>query len=156
MDIDDDNLISSDGASSHSLDASQRGRLVALLNTLIPGSDDPAMPGAGDLACAEFFTALPQPEFLQRVEFLNELEGNFETQPLAERVLFVQQLSETQPDAFRAILNQAYGFYYQDPDVMRRIGMIGGAPFPHGNSVPAGDLSLLDPVIAANHRYRKA
>ena len=37
------------------------------------------------------------------------------------------------------------------------IGMVQGAVFPQGNEVMAGDLSLLDPVIANSeqHQYRK-
>jgi hypothetical protein len=38
-----------------------------------------------------------------------------------------------------------------------QIGVVTGAPFPQGNQVPPGDLSLLDPVIAHSERhvYRK-
>ena len=38
------------------------------------------------------------------------------------------------------------------------IGVVTGAPFPQGNQVSPGDLSLLDPVIehSERHVYRKA
>jgi hypothetical protein len=42
--------------------------------------------------------------------------------------------------------------------VRRAIGVVTGAPFPQGNVLEAGDLSLLDPVLrnADRHRYREA
>ena len=46
------------------------------------------------------------------------------------------------------------GFCY---GVREAIGMIKGPVFPQGNEVSAGDLSLLDPVIANSeqHKYRQ-
>jgi hypothetical protein len=44
-----------------------------------------------------------------------------------------------------------------DGRVRVQIGVVTGAPFPQGNQVAAGDLSLLDPVIEHRdrHVYRK-
>lgn len=44
--------------------------------------------------------------------------------------------------------------YYRDDRVLRSIGLEPRAPFPKGYDIPAGDLSLLDPVRARGRIYR--
>ena len=39
--------------------------------------------------------------------------------------------------------------------VLEGIGVGSGPPFPRGNTLEAGDLSLLDPVIAHSKTYRR-
>jgi hypothetical protein len=58
---------------------------------------------------------------------------------------------------FMTLLPRVYDCYYQDDRVRRNIGVVTGAPFPQGNEVMPGDLSLLDPVIenSDRHRYRE-
>jgi hypothetical protein len=46
--------------------------------------------------------------------------------------------------------------YYRDDRVLASIGLEPRAPFPKGYDVPAGDLSLLDPVRARGPIYRSA
>jgi hypothetical protein len=46
--------------------------------------------------------------------------------------------------------------YYRDDRVLTGIGSHAGPPFPRGNEVPEGDLSLLDSVQASSKSYRKA
>jgi hypothetical protein len=44
--------------------------------------------------------------------------------------------------------------YYQDDQVVVALGMEARPPFPKGNVVEPGDLSLLDPVRARKQIYR--
>lgn len=45
--------------------------------------------------------------------------------------------------------------YYQDPRVLRSLGLVDRAPFPEGHEVEEGDWSLLEPVQAAGRKYRE-
>ena len=74
-----------------------------------------------------------------------------------ERHAHVRAFSVTHPPLFQLLLTRVYDCYYQDDRVRMQIGVVAGAPFPQGNRVPAGDLSLLDPVIAnaPRHSYRR-
>jgi len=39
--------------------------------------------------------------------------------------------------------------------VLRAIGVGAGPPFPRGNTVEQGDLSLLDPVLGSSTNWRR-
>lgn len=130
--------------------------LQALLDTLLPASDDGRMPSAAD---TDF------PGHLQRNDpgYATELDGVLETfdasfanLDLAARVAAVTRFSAGHPAAFGALIQRVYDCYYRDPRVRTAIGVSAGAPFPEGNNVAPGDLSLLDPVIhdSDRHRYR--
>ena len=77
---------------------------------------------------------------------------------MAERCEHVRAFAARDSDLFRSLLTRVYDCYYQHDRVRVRIGVVTGAPFPQGNVVVQGDLSLLDPVIAnrARHRYRRS
>jgi hypothetical protein len=144
-------------SSDHPLNQEQQAILAALLDTLVPASEDGAMPSAADV---DFRTYLRD----QAEDFLPELsaalaafEPEFAGLPSSERCALVTEFSNTDPRRFQALLTRVYDCYYQDDRVRGAIGVATGAPFPQGNEVAAGDLSLLDPVIkaASRHRYRR-
>jgi hypothetical protein len=147
-------LISSD----RPLTEAQRATLVALLDTLVPASDDGRMPSAADM---DFLAHIERQDtaYLQQLPpLLDRFDAAFAARPLDERCTFVQRFSADDPAAFNALLLRVYDCYYQDDRVRRAIGVVTGAPFPQGNVLEAGDLSLLDPVLrnADRHRYREA
>ena len=82
---------------------------------------------------------------------------DFADRPLEARIEAVTAFSADQPELFMALLSRVYDCYYQDDLVREKIGVVSGAPFPQGNEVMPGDLSLLDPVIENrdNHRFRE-
>lgn len=130
--------------------------LQALLDTLLPASEDGRMPSAADTDFAAH---------LERNDpgYGDELEGvlrgfgpSFANLDLTARVAVVTRFSLDHPAAFGALIQRVYDCYYRDPRVRAAIGVNAGAPFPQGNTVAPGDLSLLDPVIhnSDRHRYR--
>ena len=147
-------LISTD----RSLTAAQQATLAALLDTLVPASDDGRMPSAADVGFLGHITAQDEAYLAQLQPVLDRFDASFATRALDERCTFVQRFSTDDPAAFNALLLRVYDCYYQDDRVRRAIGVVTGAPFPQGNVVEAGDLSLLDPVLrdAERHRYREA
>jgi len=141
-------------SSDHPLSSEQQKILSALLDTVIPCSDDGSMPSAADLDLvawlttnvAEFLPVLPA--------ILAHFYLDFTGLSLKQRVEAVTAFSQTEPELFNAFLFQVYCCYYEDDRVLVGIGSAAGAPFPRGNTVPDGDLSLLDAVTNLGKQYR--
>jgi hypothetical protein len=144
--------------SDHGWTASQRALLAALLDTLVPASDDGEMPSAADVGFDAYLLAQAE-SFIPTLESaLENFAPSFAACSLAERCEHVGAFAADSPELFRSLLTRVYDCYYQHDRVRARIGVVTGAPFPQGNVVVQGDLSLLDPVIAnsARHRYRRS
>ena len=147
-----DELIASDAP----LTREQRDVLAALADTIVPASEDGLMPSAGELdflgylegTAAEFLPELPA--------ILARFDAEFPAENLAMRYERVKAWSEEAPEAFQTLLGHVYGCYYQDAGVQEAIGVGAGPPFPRGNTVEEGDLSLLDPVMQNPVEWRRA
>lgn len=136
--------------------AEEQIRLDALLDTLVPASDDGSKPSATEVGFVQYL-AEQDPEFVTEMKAaLATLDISSELD-LASRVELVTTFSNENPDSFRDMLSRVYDCYYQNDAVRREIGVVTGAPFPQGNEIVSGDLSLLDPVVEeeARHGYRK-
>lgn len=146
-------LISTD----HPLTADQRAVLSALLDALVPASADGAMPSAADVGFEGYLHTQAADFVPVLAGMLPRFDAAFAAMPLPQRCEQLAAFSADQPALFTALLTRVYDCYYQDDRVRRAIGVATGAPFPQGNTVEPGDLSLLDPVIrnAARHRYRR-
>jgi hypothetical protein len=128
--------------------------LGALLDTLVPASDDGRLPSASKvdfLGHLERFDAEYVPTLFGT---LSAFDDAFASLALSARVPVVAQFAKTDPAAFWQLLQRVYDCYYQDPRVRVAIGAAVGAPFPQGNTLLAGDLSLLDPVIRNREKFR--
>ena len=147
------NLIGTD----HPLTAVQRESLSALLDVLIPPSEDGRLPGAGSQDLDAFLDHATATDFPQTVRAaLDTLGRDFVTLTAAEREARVTRYSEAEPEAFAQLYLQTLAVYYRRGEVLRAIGSGEGPPFPRGNDVADGDLSLLDPVLAKPKVYRPA
>ena len=143
-------------ATDQPITPAQAKRLAALLDTLLPASADGTMPSAGELnfpgylqqQAADFTPALQQ--------ILEAFDDEFAALPLSRRCTLAQDFSRSQIDAFNGLVFHVYNCYYQDDRVRELIGSKPGAPFPDGNPLEPGDLSLLDPVVRQSRSYRKA
>ncbi|MEZ5559124.1 MAG: hypothetical protein R3E86_11380 [Pseudomonadales bacterium] len=146
-------LISSD----FPLTASQRTVLTAVLDTLLPASRDGEMPSAAEVDFTAYLVDQAEGFVAELAAILDELTASFADLPAAARHERLTEFSAGNPAPFRNLLTRVYDCYYQNDLVRTRIGVTTGAPFPAGNDVIAGDLSLLDPVIAnsTRHRFRK-
>ncbi len=147
-----DQLIGSD----HPLSDAQREKLPSLLDTLLPASDDGRMPSASNLDFIGYLNESDPDFFAVLGALLDGLDDDFMDQPITERVDRLTAIASAEPEAFHALVGNAYACYYQDDQALAGIGMEQGPPFPRGNTIEEGDLSLLDPVTAKPRSYRKA
>ena len=146
-----DGLIASDAPFT----PEEREILGALADTLLPASEDGVMPSAGELDIAGY-VARNAADFLPELtEILAGFDAAFSDEPPATRHERMKAFSEARPESFQRLLAEVYGCYYQDARVLEGIGAGTGPPFPRGNTVEAGDLSLLDPVMANPTKWRR-
>ena len=146
-----DQLIASDAP----LTAEQQAVLTALADTIVPPSEDGLMPGAGTLDFLGYLQRAAEDFLPELPEILDAFDPAFATEDLALRYERVKAWSEAAPEAFQALLGHVYGCYYQDGGVLETIGVGAGPPFPRGNTVEPGDLSLLDPVMQSSTQWRR-
>ncbi len=142
-------------STDHPLTGPEQVTLVALLHTLIPASEDSRLPGAGDMELRAFMDNVLKPEFGRVVqEALASLGEDFAEAGPAQQEERVSAFSASHPEAFSQIYLQALAVYYRQDAVLRGIGSGEGPPFPRGNDVADGDMTLLDPVISNPKPYR--
>lgn len=146
-------LISTD----HPLTETERRIMTALLDTLLPASEELEMPSAASLDFDDYLKTQAADLIPTLRQVLGHFDSDFGDLSPESRVDAVTSFSAKQPELFMALLPRVYDCYYQDDQVRRQIGVVTGAPFPQGNEVMPGDLSLLDPVIEQSdkHRYRQ-
>ncbi|MEM7365031.1 MAG: hypothetical protein AAF525_13490 [Pseudomonadota bacterium] len=147
-----DDLIASDQL----LTDAQKHLLVAVLDTLIPASGDHDLPSAGNMDFAKYLAEHAPEEWPVVISILNNLKDSFADDAIARRVEQLESLSVSEPRLFGGLLRQVYACYYMQPSVLNRIGAGSGAPYPRGNTVEAGDLSLLDPVMSSTITWRRS
>ena len=140
--------------SSATLDDERRAILNAIADTLLPASTDGRMPSAGELDVWAYLAHFAPDGIGEVLEMVGQFDADFAALPLDARVGAMTAFSESEPGLVRAVLTRVYGCYYQHDAVMEGIGLAKGPPFPRGNSVESGDLSLLDPVNELDRTYR--
>lgn len=138
------------------LNDAQRSALPALLDTIVPASDDGEMPSAAQVDFDTYVVTQGQDSVPILRAVLDQLGGAFASLSPEERHARLSELQNEQRALFTGLLACVYDCYYQDDRVREKIGVVRGPVFPQGNEVVQGDLSLLDPVIenADAHRYR--
>lgn len=111
-------------------------RVLALLDTVIPASDD--MPGAGTTALAERVRvdAVDTPLAAGLDLVIRQLPIGFVHLDARTREAALRALSDSEPAAVDQVVNLVYTAYYTDAEVLARIegrtGYHAGPPQPRG------------------------
>ena len=141
----------------------ERETLAAVLDLIIPASDDGTMPGAVELdvhryLCAAAPDVVPavRDELARLDRHARERRGRtFASIDSRERAATVEELRAADPAFLAELARQTVMCYYQHDRVLEAIGMEPRAPYPKGYEVAPGDLSLLDPVRRRGRIYRE-
>ena len=153
-----DDIIGSDAT----LNSDQQRAFVAILDMIIPASDDRRFPSAADMDVLGYI-AKTDPQLLDTVrtelDRLNAVSEDlygvvFGDARETHRQGLLDEIRGAEPQFLGGLALQTVTLYYQDDRVMEAIGMEARPPFPKGYEVVAGDLSLLDPVRARGQVYR--
>ncbi len=137
-------------------------RLVtALLDTVIPPSDDGRLPGAGALGLVDHVvqTLRAMPLLRPVVEYglgaLTERGFAADLAPV-QRTALLNEFAAADQFFLPAFLFLAYSGYYQHPRVVAALGLEPRPPHPKGYPMGADDLRLLEAVRRRGRRYRDA
>jgi hypothetical protein len=156
--VSSDDIIGSDAT----LNSAQQRTFVAILDMIIPASDDGRFPSAADMDVLGYI-AKTDPQLLDTVrtelDQLNAVSEDlygvvFGDAGETHRQGLLDEKRGAEPQFLGGLALQTVTLYYQDDRVMEAIGMEARPPFPKGYEVVAGDLSLLDPVRARGQVYR--
>ena len=153
-----DDIIGSDAT----LNSDQQRTFVAILDMIIPASDDGRFPSAAEMDVLGYI-AKTDLQLLDTVRIeldrLNAVSEDlygvvFGDAGETHRQGLLDEKRGVEPQFLGGLALQTVTLYYQDDRVMEAIGMEARPPFPKGYEVVAGDLSLLDPVRARGQVYR--
>lgn len=142
------------------LNHEQERTLMALLNLIIPPSEDGKMPGAADV---DFLNYLHKegllPSINEEILFINKVSHEVYNQEFSALVESKQkQLIDKLPNKLSKFLtwltSQVIYCYYQDHKVLRAIGLAARPLFPEGHFLKEGDLALLEPVYERGKFYK--
>jgi hypothetical protein len=147
--------MTNDPMTAQSLDEAQRHVLSALLDTILPASEDGRMPSAAELDFAAYLSGQASGFLATLPGILDRFDNAFAGQALPARVAAVEAFARDDAPAFDALLVRVYDCYYQDDRVRALIGAVPAPPFPRGNTIPAGDLSGLAAVAERSLGFRR-
>ena len=142
------------------LNEEQERTLIALLNLIIPPSEDGKMPGAADVG---FFAYMHKLSLLQWIregllsiveESQNQYGQEFSALSGSEQTQLIDGLRRRHFRFFGSLTTEVIQCYYQHDQVLKLIGLEARAPFPEGYLVDEGDLTLLEPVYERGKLYR--
>ncbi|NNL65157.1 MAG: gluconate 2-dehydrogenase subunit 3 family protein [Myxococcales bacterium] len=135
--------------------------LAAVLDEIIPPSDDGRMPGAGEAGLVSHVEAQVakspelEPVLLQGLAALREQAGgDFDALGADARRDALNAIAAGQPGFLPTLVFHTFTGYYQLPRVLEALGLEARPPHPKGHELEAGDLSLLDPVRERGKHYR--
>ncbi len=139
----------------------QTETLNSLLVRIIPASQDRSMPAATDIGFEEYVVNI-EPDFaavlsraLDYLEFVGGSDMCFAQLSDAAQQTAIDQSKQKLDQFYSALTPIVFACYYQNEKVLEGLGLESRAPFPKGNEVELGDLSLLDPVRARGPIWRQ-
>ena len=147
----------SDDTKPIAFDDVQTRALSAVLDTIIPASDDDHLPSAGEIGIEEDVAAAlgKTPEIgpaihagLAAADAAARERGadDLAALALAARSEVLSGLAGDHPALLPPLIFHTYTVYYQQPRVAAGLGIPGRPPYPEGYDLEQGDLSLADAV----------
>jgi len=136
--------------------------LAAILDTLIPRSDDGRLPGAGELGLArQLAQRAPElaPMVVQALAILDALAAERGAPDFAgldprEREPVLTAWSTEHPLLLPALIFHGYAAYYGEQRVVEALGLEHRPPFPQGYALAPTDPSRLDAMRRRPPMYR--
>ena len=145
---------------SDNLDKEQKRTLIALLNLIIPASEDGKMPGANDVGFLSYINNENVLSFIKEglIRIIDESHNHYDQEFSAlsdvQQSEIVNGLKRELFRFFKNLTTHVVQCYYQHDDVLKAIGLEARPPFPKGYEVEEGDILLLESVYYRGKIYR--
>ena len=121
--------------------------LDAVLDTLIPASEDGRMPGAGSLGLADAVRAQTEPaKDLVAAGLAAADAAGFADLDLEGRVAVLRELESTQPGFVGTLYMTVLPAYYQHPKALEGLGLEPRPPHPKGSHQEVDELLSLQEI----------
>tara|TARA_Y100000748_G_C15456124_1_gene472981 strand:+ start:939 stop:1403 length:465 start_codon:yes stop_codon:yes gene_type:complete len=142
------------------LNNEEKDTLQSLLNLIIPSSEDGKMPSAAEVGFINYLDQNKQITWIKE-GLLNIIEEsqkkygkNFKNLSSLEQSELIDNLRRRFLRFFNHLTTEVIKCYYQNDTVLDGIGVDTRPPFPNGQILEEGDLSLLEPVYLRGKIYR--
>ena len=126
---------------------SDRARLDALLDQLIPANSDKGIPGAGELGVSEFLTDRAAEDFKLAADIkkiLVRLDGNADSVSVGR----IRQIEREAPEAFLSLIAATYMGYYSRAQLRPHFGVGSHPVHPNGYAVASETPEQLEELTA--------
>ena len=144
---------------SDTLTKDQERGLAALLDTLIPPSQDGRLPGAGELGLGTELAARDdlRPLLTGGLATLDAKAGGdgFAALDAGARAEVLHAHADADPAFVPSLLFHLYSAYYQQPRVVAGLGFEHRPPYPQGYAMDPTDTSRLDAMRRRPPLYRE-
>jgi hypothetical protein len=143
--------------------AAKRDLLAAVLETLVPPSED--FPESGALALAHVLAVADVSaeagamltRAIEAIEVaLAGQAGGFVALSVAQREDLLRRVERSSPEAFDALVRHTYDGFYSHPATIVRLGLEPGPVQPRGHRIESGALPDLGRVAARGPIFRRA
>ncbi len=134
--------------------------LQTLLNLIIPSSEDGKMPSATEVGFLNYLNKNKQISWIQEglLKIIEESQKkygkNFQKLSSSEQSELIDNLKRSFLKFFNRLTTEVIKCYYQNDTVLDGIGVDAHPPFPNGQILEEGDLSLLEAVYLRGKIYR--
>lgn len=145
---------------SERLNEEQERTLVAMLNLIIPPSEDGKMPGAADVGFLAYMHDENLLSWIREglINIMEESHNSYGREFVAlssvEQDQLLDGLRRRYFRFFGSLTNSVVQCYYLHDQVLKGIGLDVRPPFPQGYVVEEGDLCLLESVYERGKIYR--
>ena len=136
--------------------------LKNILEIIIPKDNNNSMPSAADINIIEFIKRndkklMPKLiSFVQEINLICQKQFNqkFNNIGYQKKIDILEEYKIKFKNDYNQIIRLILYCYYSDKEVLRKLNLKNDPPFPDGNKIKKGDLTLLKPVLDKKISFR--
>ena len=136
--------------------------LKNILEIIIPKDDINSMPSAADVNIIEFIKRNDKKLMTKLISFVREINlicqkqfnQNFSNIGIQKKIDILEEYKIKFQNDYNQIIRLILYCYYSDKDVLGKLNLKNDPPFPDGNKIRKGDLTLLKQVLDKKISFR--
>ena len=136
--------------------------LKNILEIIIPKDDINSMPSAADVNIIEFIKRNDKKLMTKLISFVREINlicqkkfnKKFSNIGFQKKIDILEEYKNNFQNDYNQIIRLILYCYYSDKDVLGKLNLKNDPPFPDGNKIRKGDLTLLKQVLDKKISFR--